>query len=164
MVTTNRAHRAAIVLGRLARAHAIAQQCSEELEQLLGSWDNLKEAGDPLANLLGSRLADPGSLFSRPIIDLAAMTVTWGGRTCRLGNTVLFRLMARLAKRPGHYIPFTGLLRDVWQGAVKEDETIRSAVRRLKQRLRDAEMPRLAAAVRAQRRCYGLILDRAPSP
>ena len=124
---------------------------------------DLKEAGDPLANLLGSRLADPALLFSRPIIDLAAMTVTWEGHTCRLGNTVLFRLMARLARRPGQYIPFAGLLRDVWHGAIKEDETVRSAVRRLRHRLSDAEMPRLAAAIRAHGRCYGLILDRAPS-
>ena len=39
-----------------------------------------------LANLLGSHLDDPAELFSKPIVDPAAMTVAWHGRTCKLGH------------------------------------------------------------------------------
>ena len=38
------------------------------------------------------------------IIDETTFSVRWGDRTCRLGNTVTFRLLARLARRPNQLV------------------------------------------------------------
>ena len=49
-------------------------------------------------------------------------------------------------------------MEDVWDG-VKADETIRSVVRHLKLRLRDADMAELAAAISGRNHHYALMLD-----
>jgi hypothetical protein len=42
-----------------------------------------------------------GNGSTRPsIIDGATFSVHWANRTCHLGNTVSFRLLERLARRP----------------------------------------------------------------
>jgi DNA-binding response OmpR family regulator len=95
----------------------------------------------------------------RPMVDNSTFSVYWAGRTCCLHRTVLFRLAARLARQPNQYITADQLLRDVWDGGVKSPDTIRSAVRHLRQRLSCAGMQDLAAAICGTGGCYGLILD-----
>jgi len=75
-----------------------------------------------------------------------------------LGYTVLFRLADRLSRRPNQYITPDQLLRDVWEGGLRSPETIRSAVRNLRERLSLAGMDDLAAAIRGHGGRYGLIL------
>jgi DNA-binding response OmpR family regulator len=94
----------------------------------------------------------------RPSVDLATMSVTWSGRTCSLGQTTLFRLIGRLLRYPNTYVSYAQLRNEVW-GSVKADETIRSAVRHLKRRLKDAGMNDLAAAIRGENHHYVLLLD-----
>jgi hypothetical protein len=143
----------------LGRIHTLGAACATELHDTLEQWDELDDAGGALANLLGTQLDDPADLYVKPIMDSAAMTVTWHGRTCRLGPSILFRLMAGLARRPGDYIAVDRLRHDVWQGNHVSDEAMRAAVKRLKGRLVEAGMGELAAGIRSDMRHYGLHLD-----
>ena len=65
----------------------------------------------------------------------------------------------RLARQPNQFITTDQLLRDVWEGDIRSPETIRSAVRHLRQRLSSAGMKNLAAAIQGAGGRYGLILD-----
>jgi DNA-binding response OmpR family regulator len=152
--------RVLVLLKRLARTYTISKDCVEELDQILRSWEDFGDAAGALANLLGSD-DDPAALYQQPIINSASMTVTWQGRTCRLGSTILFRLMERLARRPNQYVPYDRLMRDVWEGS-RSDDAIRAAAMRLKRRLRGARMPGLAKAIQGVGRHYGLILGETP--
>jgi len=96
---------------------------------------------------------------SRPLVDDSTLSVFWDGKTCSLGNTILFRLAGRLARQPNQYIPANQLLGDVWEGGVKSPDTIRSAVRHLRKRFSQAGMDDLAAAIHGTGGRYGLILD-----
>ncbi len=95
----------------------------------------------------------------RPLVDSSTFSVFWAGKTCPLRRTILFRLAERLARQPNQYITTDQLLRDVWEGGIKSPETIRSAVRHLRQRLSSAGMEDLAAAIHGTGGGYGLILD-----
>ncbi|MFH1109760.1 MAG: helix-turn-helix domain-containing protein [Planctomycetota bacterium] len=101
----------------------------------------------------------PDAPRQRPLVDNPTLSVLWQGKTCLLRNTILFRLAARLARQPNQYITAGQLLSDVWEGGVKSPDTIRSAVRHLRQRLRQAGMDDLAAAIRGTGGRYGLMLD-----
>ena len=95
----------------------------------------------------------------RPLVDSSTFSVLWAGETCPLRRTILFRLAERLARQPNQYITTDQLLRDVWEGGIKSPETIRSAVRHLRQRLSGAGMQDLAAAIHGTGGRYGMILD-----
>jgi DNA-binding response OmpR family regulator len=94
-----------------------------------------------------------------PRADESRFCVVWGRRTCHLGHTRSFHLFARLLRRANQYVPLDHLLRDVWGGDRRSSDTVRSAVRQLKQKLVRARMPQLAKAIRGQGRHYGLILQ-----
>jgi len=143
---------------RLARAHTTTKKILEELLQIFERNGGFGEVVGVLANLLGSR-SDPEALYERPIVSPTAKTVTWRGRSCKLGNTMLFRLMERLNKRPNSYISYSQLINDVWRGDCRSDETIRSTVRLLKKRLKAARMGMLAKAIRSDKQHYYLDLD-----
>lgn len=158
-MTSRDKERVFVLVRRLFRALALTGKCTDNLSAALQRWPELGGPDGPLANLLGSRPEDPTALFNRPITDPGAATVTWHGRTCKLGQSLLFRLMDRLARRPGHYLSFDRLVRDVWEGHMVSDEAIRSAVRHLKRRLKQASMRGLAVAIRSDRRHYFLDLE-----
>ena len=84
--------------------------------------------------------------FSRPVVDRTTFTVSWRGRTCRLGNTLLFWLFYRLARSTNCYVAHVDLLDDVWHGA-REASTIRGVVKRLRDQLTAAGMEGLASAI-----------------
>ncbi|MBK8270667.1 MAG: helix-turn-helix domain-containing protein [Planctomycetes bacterium] len=92
-------------------------------------------------------------------MDHSTLSVLWEGQTCQLGYTVLFKLVDRLSRRPNQFVTFDQLLHDVWNGDSRSPDTIRSAVRNLRQKLTDAGMNRLAAAIQGQAGRYGLILN-----
>jgi DNA-binding response OmpR family regulator len=113
---------------------------------------------DLRANLLGSRPVNGEAMFGQIIVDSAGKTVTFRGCTCCLGNTLVFRLIERLARRPNHFITFDRLIRDVWDGQPKSDEAIRSLVKELRDRLRKNGMRKLASSIRGQKKAYALML------
>lgn len=129
----------------MAEAHTTAAICAAEIraEVLVGT------AGVPTET--------PRYAF-RPLLDHSTRTVSWNEKTCRLGPTLLFDLLDRLACRPNQYVLHDHLIVDVWKAQVSV-ATIRSAVRQLKAKLRKSGMQKLAAAIEGRRGCYGLILD-----
>ena len=94
----------------------------------------------------------------RPLVDASSLSVLWAGKTCPLRHTILFRLAECLARHPDQYIAADQLVRNVWDDGVKSPDTIRSAIRRLRQRFTDAGMDDLAVAIRGTGGRYGLIL------
>jgi len=81
-----------------------------------------------------------------PIADRATFSARWEGKTCPLGNTISFRLLERLSRRPNQLVPCQVLLREVWEGC-RSREAVRSAVKVLRQKLASAGMEDLAAAI-----------------
>ena len=132
-------------LRTLAEAHAATLRLMEQTYALLA--DELALA--PLDYLARhSPPPDPpADDHRRPVIDDARLTVTFRGRTCRLGHTLPFRLLARLARRPGCYVTHNDLLADVWDGVRRSDSVVRVTVKVLRRKLRDAGMGDLAAAI-----------------
>jgi DNA-binding response OmpR family regulator len=134
-----------ITLRTLAEAHAATLRLMEQTYTLLA--DELALAPlDYLARYSPSP-EPPVDDHRRPVIDDARLTVTFRGRTCHLGNTLPFRLLGRLARRPGCYVTHDDLLADVWDGALRSEGVVRSTVKVLRQKLRDADMGDLADAI-----------------
>lgn len=81
-----------------------------------------------------------------PIADRTTFSAHWGGKTCRLGNTICFRLLERLARRPNQLVSYDVLLQEVWEGR-RSREAVRSAVKVLRQKLILAGLKHLAQAI-----------------
>lgn len=81
------------------------------------------------------------------IIDEDTFSVRWADRTCCLGNTVSFRLLARLARRPNQFVAYEVLFKDVWDDGYTSPEAVRSAVKVLRRKLAAAGMQDLADAI-----------------
>ena len=95
-----------------------------------------------------------------PIADRATFRAHWRGKTCHLGNTNVFRLLERLARRPNQYIPCEVLLDELWDVHTSPD-AVRSAVKILRRKLRAAGMEDLAGVIDGSNsHHYGLLLDR----
>jgi DNA-binding response OmpR family regulator len=88
------------------------------------------------------------------VIDRLTFTVRWRGRSCYLNNTLPFRLLERLARRPNQYVSCAQLLDDVWEGAIRSKAAIRSVVKVLRQKLSKAGMRDLASAIDGRTKGY----------
>jgi len=94
----------------------------------------------------------------RPLLDESTLSVIWKGKTLHLGPTHSFKVLARLARRPGHYVTQLDLVRDVWDREDLPTATIRSEVRRLRAKLQSGGMEDLAAAIEGHNGHYILNL------
>jgi len=117
--------------------------------------------GQPVAQNPGAAL--PGRDLSRPVTaDRATFCVHWANRTCHLGNTMAFKLLERLARRPNQLVPCDALLEELWDRYASRD-AVRSAVKVLRNKLNAAGMGDLAKAIDGSTsHHYGLILDGRP--
>lgn len=159
MSNSERHERTRTLLRRADEALAVCRACIEEVAKLSTGGTSPAPYDGPIGNVLGSEGTEPWTLFARPFVDAASMTVTWDRRTCRIRSAILLGLLARLARRPNEYVPFDRLLRDVWGVGKRSDDTIRSSVRHLKKKLAAEGMPDLAARIRAAGRRYGLVFE-----
>ncbi len=151
-MTREKTQRLALLANQLAENLMSVAICAEELRATIRAELD--------ANHAPKSSRDNGELHSeRPQVDHSTLSVLWDGRTCQLGYTVLFKLVDRLSRRPNQFVTFDQLLRDVWDGGLRSPDTIRSAVRNLRQRLSDAGMNRLATAIQGRAGRYGLILN-----
>jgi DNA-binding response OmpR family regulator len=100
---------------------------------------------DPLT-YFRTQPAAPGG-YPGLVADPRELVVRFGGKTCFLGNTLPFRLLARLAQRPNRYFTYEELLADVWEGDCRSDASVRSVVKVLRRKLREAGMGQLADAI-----------------
>src|SRR4051794_35416384 len=114
-------------LRNLAESHAATMDLMEQTLLLLG-----EELAVDAATFWKARTS---TLVSRPVetaiyVDRDRLQVEFRGRTCVLGNTLPFKLLERLARRPNTYVTHEELLYDVWNG-VRSQAAIRSVVKRL---------------------------------
>ncbi len=151
-MNAEKTQRLALLANQLAENLMTVAICAEELRATIrAELDAIPASSATRGNV--------GPHSERPHVDHSTLSVLWGGRTCQLGYTVLFKLVDRLSRRPNQFVTFDQLLRDVWDGDFRSPDTIRSAVRNLRQRLSDAGMNRLAAAIQGHAGRYGLILN-----
>ncbi len=136
----------------LATLHAAAAATVERTWSVLAEHDEVDLQGFSCGDLPGRCLPN-----DRLIVNPTTFTVEWQGQRCYLGSTILFRLIQRLARRPGRHFTYDILMEDVWQRRCS-NTIIRSAVKRLRKAMRDAGMPELASAIRGQGQCYGVFL------
>lgn len=146
-----------LLIARIAECCGTAAECAEEARALLERWPASGDAKQTRRNhAVSLPMTDDGR--RRAVADNCSMTVRWRGKTCPLAQPTLFRLFVRLLRRPNTYVSYDQLMADVWDG-MKADDTIRSAVRHLKARLREAGMGDLAAAIQGRNHHYVLLLD-----
>jgi len=94
-------------------------------------------------------------------IDPAVLSIKYRGKICFLGDTLCFKLITYLARRPNAYFTYESLLTEVWDGAVRSDDAVRSVVKILRSKLRQAGLADLADAIDGTvRRHYALKLAR----
>lgn len=93
-----------------------------------------------------------------PLIDQATFSVTWQGKSVRLGHTRSFWLLVALSRRPNKYVTHLDLLSDVWENEDLTTATIRSTVCQLRRRLIEHGMGGLASAIQGHNGHYVLML------
>lgn len=120
-------------LWTLAQTHAVAVAQIEEAISILEQMLELDVAARPTSQHL-------------PVANKESFCITWKGRTCFLGNTLLFWLFHRLLLSPNRYVAYVDLLDDVWKGD-RETSTIRGVAKRLRDKLTAAEMQDLAESI-----------------
>lgn len=131
-------------LKNLAEAQAATVTLMEEALALMTE----ELALDPITfwKSRGSPFAVLSTTTKTNLFDTEMLTVTFQRKSCFLGNTLPFRFFVRLARRPNTYVTYEDLLEDVWEG-VRTDDAIRSVVKTLRSKLREAKMGALAEAI-----------------
>lgn len=130
-------------LRSLAETHAAMMELMEQTMTLL----NEELALDAVTFWITRQSPAASSrVTDRLDVDHEHLRVSFRGKSCFLGNTLPFRLLARLASRPNAYLTYEQLLDDVWDG-LRSDSAIRSVVKRLRAMLRRDGMSELADAI-----------------
>jgi hypothetical protein len=142
------------LIAQVIEAHTTAALCLDEVRAELAELS----AELSLPTIVHRLPSADQKLVRRPMVDESTCVVSWNGRRCFLGHTMLLRLMCRLCRRPNQYVSHQQLLDDVW-GDERTVDTIRSVVRQLRAKLRTAGMGEVARAIRADQSHYGLMLD-----
>ena len=111
-----------------------------------------------MPNTSSQRHVQDKSPHSPVTVDGATFSVLWHDKACYLGNTLPFRLLERLARRPNHLIHSDTLLQELWD-RYSSRESLRSVVRVLRRKLVAAKMQELADAIDGSTaHHYGLML------
>jgi hypothetical protein len=131
-------------LGRLGETSALAYAFDTD-----NGGRRRRGSADDAAGAQGPEAPDAGG--ASLVIDGETFTVTAGDRNYvfRGRSKQLFSLLERIGRRPGRRVWFDQLREqgDVWNGLNVEDVSIRGAVGRLRQELRDAGMGHVAEAI-----------------
>jgi DNA-binding response OmpR family regulator len=130
-------------LRSLAESHAATMELMEQTLVLLG-----EELAIDAVTFWKARISTMASRAAGAVLDVDRdrLQVVFHGRTCVLGNTLPFKLLERLARRPNTYVTHEELLFDVWDG-LRSQAAIRSVVKRLRQALRRDGLADLAASI-----------------
>jgi len=149
--------------------------CTQSASHMQEHWRGLLPATSALAYAFGAPVPPRGEGQTRSrtgtvaegdviTVNEETFTVSWRSRahtfSPRAGQ--LFALLARLARRPSHRVWFDQLREkgDVWDDAKVEDVSIRGAVNRLKQELREGGLGDLAECISTgsfQRRPFAVL-------
>jgi hypothetical protein len=140
MMQTKRRRAIREALATLASTHAMAvAQLEIAIRLLTEEMDADHE--DPFIRGLPQLLRRPNEL-----VDAGSQCVVWNGKTCFLGNNLLFRFFERISRSPNQYISYRVLLDDVW-GGDREHSSIRGVAKRLRDRLAIQGMPDLSSKI-----------------
>lgn len=92
----------------------------------------------------------------KPVVDVETRTITYRGKSCKFSSRAgkLFSFFARLNRHPGRGVSFDILrsTNEVFDGYSVADDSIRSAMKRLRTRLELAKMNRLANCLKTDTR------------
>jgi hypothetical protein len=72
------------------------------------------------------------------VLDKETFEARWGKRSCFLGNTIEFRLLERLNRRPGLYLCLDALRASVWAEEHTAKNTIQRTICNLRRKILDA--------------------------
>lgn len=144
----------ASVLAELAIHHTAAAALTEEALDLVAAEGTPPNCAVDDAS---SHTVHNGDL----VVCSSMCSVQWRGQCCVLGPSLLLRLIFRLAQHPNRFYTYDMLMEEVWQRRCT-DAALRALVRRLRKALVSSGMSDLAAAIRVQGRCVGLLLDGNP--
>jgi DNA-binding response OmpR family regulator len=130
-------------LKKLAESHASSMVFLEETLSFICAELDL----DRIAPLPGSSASEQiRAKSNQRLLDRQLLSVVYAGKRCFLGNTLPFKLLERLARCPNQYVSNEQLLDDVWDRLVTR-MAIRSVVKVLRSRLREAGLGRVADAI-----------------
>jgi hypothetical protein len=90
------------------------------------------------------------------VINPDTFCVEWGGKVCRLKNSMEFRLLQCLAEEPGTAVSHDRLRIRVWEDEIASQDTIYSTISSLRRKLKKAGMGDLK--IEADMGTYVLIL------
>ena len=147
MRTTDRRDQIAASLRSLVHAYSKALTHLEDTLAVICrelDLEGIETFYEPLVSRRDS-IPEPADA-DRPVADRTLLSVRWRGKTCFLGNTLPFRLLDRLARRPNQYFSYEQLLDDVWEGP-RSFSAIRSVVKVLRRKLVEAGMDDLANTI-----------------
>ncbi|CAN5360262.1 hypothetical protein BH11PLA2_BH11PLA2_38480 [soil metagenome] len=148
------ARRLNALVSQLTDALMTAAICAQEIQAVVRTEGFDADLAHSCNGMVPRRLDS----MERPLLDESTLSVIWKGKTLHLGNTLAFRFLERLARRPNQYVTHVDLLRDVWEDEYMSTASIRSLVRELRRKLCNGGFPELADAIRAQNGHYVLSL------
>ena len=156
-MTTDKIRRLDALASQLAETLMTAAICAQEIRAVV--LTELDDNGHLESGRQAMGLAHDACHRQRPLLVDSTLSVIWKGKILHLGQTLSFRLLARLARRPNQYVTHIDLLRDVWddEELLTATSTIRSLVRELRRKLHHGGMTDLASAIRGHEGRY--ILD-----
>jgi DNA-binding response OmpR family regulator len=128
----------------LASTHVQAMRQLEATLTVLSQELDLQETSWLESLLAPATARTPPS--AQPIADRTTLSVVYQGKTCFLGNTLLFRFFEVLSRRPNRLFSHAELLDEVW-GGLRTDASIRHVAKRLRDRLAAVGLRDLAEAV-----------------
>ena len=137
------------VLRSLAFTHSLVV---EQMESMISVLTKLLELDELSSTLRCSRRK------GWPVANRDTLSVEWEGKSCFLGNTLLFWFFERIARTPNRYVSHQQLLDDVW-GGNRHPTTIRGVVKRLRDKLAKVGMGDLATRIDgSENGYYGLMM------
>jgi len=91
------------------------------------------------------------------VLDAGRFTICYRDQEPEfLGKTILFDLLARLAKRPSVFVDFNTLKEEVWKDSQTDDATVGRTIRRLRAKLNELAIEGIT--LESQRHCVRLTL------
>lgn len=145
----NEEHRKEEIAASLNLLAATYAEAARQLEATLATLHRVLELENACrTDSLPASFANvaPTSSVIRPVADRATFSIVFRGRTCFLGNTLLFRFFETLARRPNRYFAYRELLDDVW-GGQRAESSIRNVAKRVRDRLILTGMVEVAKAI-----------------
>jgi DNA-binding response OmpR family regulator len=126
----------------------LIETSAAQMDLLTTTYDQLSRelSFDPLESFLRPNSPHTYERDQELLVSRSRLVVTLRGKTCFLGNTLPFRFLCRLAESPNAYVAHEDLLADVWEGN-RSDAAVRSVVKVLRRKLREAGLADLATAI-----------------